>query len=293
MYKPFIPILKDFMSTSSTKGRSLSESIPVAEAIRQAALVPTAAVKPAVAVVASKRSTKKVAPVSPAIKPAPSVSRTSTARVATQKPAAKKSAVKVAPAKKVVLQVAKPVPVPVPAPKRLVTKAVVTKPVITRAVAVKAPVVRKPVLSKISAPVKPPVKAAVKPAIKAAVKPALKKLVVAKAPARATPPVPTTAKPKLDKPTLAGVATQAATKSVGTVSPKAKLVRDSFTMPQKDFALIAILKDRALGFKRPTKKSELLRAGLHALAVLNASALRTALESLTPLPTGRPKNAVR
>jgi len=62
-------------------------------------------------------------------------------------------------------------------------------------------------------------------------------------------------------------------------------------MPQKDFALIAVLKDRALGFKRSTKKSELLRAGLHALAGLTAPALRTALESLTPLPTGRPKNA--
>ena len=277
VYKPFIPILKDTMNTSSTSGQNLPESTSVVETTSQAAPVPPAAVKPAVAVVAPKTATTKVAPASPATKSAPSVPRTSTARVPTQKPAAKKSAVKVAPAKKVILQVAKPVP----APKRLVTKAVVTKPVVTKAIAVKAPVARKPALSKTSAPVKP------------AIKPALKKLVVAKAPARSTPPVPTTAKSKFDKPTLAGVATQAAIESVGTVSPKAKLVRDSFTMPQKDFALIAILKDRALGFKRPTKKSELLRAGLHALAVLNASALRTALESLTPLPTGRPKNAVR
>ena len=164
------------------------------------------------------------------------------------------------------------------------TKAVVTKPV-----AVKTPVARKTALPKVSKPVKP----VAKPAVKVAVKPALKKLVVAKAPARSTAPVATTAKPKLDKPSLTGTATQAAAKSADIVSPKAKLVRDSFTMPQKDFALIAILKDRALGFKRPTKKSELLRAGLHALAVLNAAALRTALESLTPLPTGRPKNAVR
>lgn len=68
-----------------------------------------------------------------------------------------------------------------------------------------------------------------------------------------------------------------------------KLVRDSFTMPQADFELVALLKARALEFKRPTKKSELLRAGLHALNRLNDKALQAALESLTPLKTGRPK----
>lgn len=68
-----------------------------------------------------------------------------------------------------------------------------------------------------------------------------------------------------------------------------KLVRDSFTMPQADFELVALLKARALEFKRPTKKSELLRAGLHALNRLNDEALQAALESLTPLKTGRPK----
>ncbi len=73
--------------------------------------------------------------------------------------------------------------------------------------------------------------------------------------------------------------------------PKAKLVRDSFTMPQSDFALIAALKERALGFKRPTKKSELLRAGLQALAGLNDAALQGALNALAPLKPGRPKKA--
>lgn len=70
---------------------------------------------------------------------------------------------------------------------------------------------------------------------------------------------------------------------------KAKLVRDSFTMPQEDFGLIAVLKDRALGFKRPAKKSELLRAGLHALQQLTDAQLRGALDSLVPLKAGRPK----
>lgn len=68
-----------------------------------------------------------------------------------------------------------------------------------------------------------------------------------------------------------------------------KLVRDSFTMPQADFALVARLKARALDFKRPTKKSELLRAGLQVLNRLDDKALHAALEALTPLKTGRPK----
>lgn len=71
---------------------------------------------------------------------------------------------------------------------------------------------------------------------------------------------------------------------------KDKLVRDSFTLPREDFELIAVLKDRALDFKRPTKKSELLRAGLQVLASLDQTAFHAALEALRPLKAGRPKN---
>ena len=68
-----------------------------------------------------------------------------------------------------------------------------------------------------------------------------------------------------------------------------KLIRDSFTLPREDFDLIAVLKERALGFKRPTKKSELLRAGLQLLARLDSAALQAALDALRPLKAGRPK----
>lgn len=69
----------------------------------------------------------------------------------------------------------------------------------------------------------------------------------------------------------------------------ARMVRDSFTMPEADFALISALKARALAGQRETKKSELLRAGLHALAALDSPALLTALGSLEPVKIGRPK----
>jgi hypothetical protein len=70
---------------------------------------------------------------------------------------------------------------------------------------------------------------------------------------------------------------------------RVRLVRDSFTMPEPDFALIAALKARAMAAKREAKKSELLRAGLHALMALDGPALVGALGRLQPLKLGRPK----
>jgi hypothetical protein len=78
-----------------------------------------------------------------------------------------------------------------------------------------------------------------------------------------------------------------------TKAPKLRIkpVRDSFTMPQADFSLIGTLKARALAAQRETKKSELLRAGLHALAALDTPALVAALNQLEPVKIGRPKKA--
>jgi hypothetical protein len=71
---------------------------------------------------------------------------------------------------------------------------------------------------------------------------------------------------------------------------RSKPVRDSFTMPPADFALIASLKARTGTAGRETKKSELLRAGLHALDALNTPALLAALGALAPVKVGRPKS---
>ena len=75
------------------------------------------------------------------------------------------------------------------------------------------------------------------------------------------------------------------------VRAKEKLVRDSFTMPRADFALIGLLKERALRFQRPTKKSELLRAGLQALQAMDDAALGARLAGLPHIKTGRPKKS--
>ena len=74
-------------------------------------------------------------------------------------------------------------------------------------------------------------------------------------------------------------------------SERAKLVRDGFTMPEADYALLKELKNRLHEVKREAKKSELLRAGLRALAQLDAKALAAALDRLEPVKTGRPPKA--
>ncbi len=103
--------------------------------------------------------------------------------------------------------------------------------------------------------------------------------VAVKAPARAAP---TTRPARAAKPAKA-------VKAGKPAKVRRKPVRDSFTMPEADFALIATLKARALSEQREVKKSELLRAGLHALAALATPALVAAIEQLEPVKIGRPK----
>ena len=127
-------------------------------------------------------------------------------------------------------------------------------------------------------------------------------LPTAPATAPAPAPTPTRVPAKPARAAKAAGAAQAAkpvaktAKVVKSTQPKKapklrkKPVRDSFTMPQADFALIAELKARAMTGKRETKKSEVLRAGLHALAVLDTPALVAALGRLQPVKVGRPKS---
>ncbi|MFL6626911.1 MAG: hypothetical protein ACJ8G1_10740 [Vitreoscilla sp.] len=70
---------------------------------------------------------------------------------------------------------------------------------------------------------------------------------------------------------------------------KAKLVRDSFTIPKDEYAVLAALKSRALGLGQHVRKSELLRAGIQALAGLDDGAFLKAVGAVPTLKTGRPK----
>ncbi len=61
---------------------------------------------------------------------------------------------------------------------------------------------------------------------------------------------------------------------------KAKLVRDSFTMPDGEYALIAALKKRCLDAGVPAKKSEILRAAVANLAKLGDASVVAAVRRL-------------
>jgi len=97
----------------------------------------------------------------------------------------------------------------------------------------------------------------------------------------------------------AKTARQPASKAVGkpekkhkkkSAEAKVKVVRDSFTMPQNDYALISELKVKALNGGLHVKKSELLRAGLRLLAKSSAAQLKRVVTDLEKIKTGRPKN---
>ena len=69
---------------------------------------------------------------------------------------------------------------------------------------------------------------------------------------------------------------------------KTKMVRDSFTMPKAEFAVLDLLKSRAANLKTPTKKTELIRAGIKTLAAMSDAAFLAAVAAVPNLKTGRP-----
>ena len=72
---------------------------------------------------------------------------------------------------------------------------------------------------------------------------------------------------------------------------KPKLVRDSFTIPKSEYSVLEVLKLRSQKLARPAKKSELLRAGIKALAAMTDIQFKAALADVPAIKTGRPKSA--
>jgi len=153
-----------------------------------------------------------------------------------------------------------------------------TAPVAATKVAAKPAVKR--VAKKPAAPapvaVKAVVKTVTKPVAKAAPKAAAKPAVKAAPKAAAKPAVKAVAKPKAEK----------------LVKPKKpKLVRDSFTIPKVEYTVLDDLKQRAGKLASAVKKSELIRAGVKALAAMSDAAFLAALKVVPTIKTGRPTKA--
>lgn len=69
---------------------------------------------------------------------------------------------------------------------------------------------------------------------------------------------------------------------------KPRLVRDSYAMPEAEYARIGELKKRVAALGGEVKKSELLRAGIAVLAGLDDAALQVVLAGIERIKTGRP-----
>ena len=69
---------------------------------------------------------------------------------------------------------------------------------------------------------------------------------------------------------------------------KPKLVRDSFTIPKLEYLLLDQLKQRSGTLGTPVKKSELIRAGIKALAAMADASFLAAVKAVPTIKTGRP-----
>jgi hypothetical protein len=148
--------------------------------------------------------------------------------------------------------------------------------------AVKAPIVKASVAKK---------PAATKPVVKktAAKKPAAKKPVVKKVTTTATTKAVT--KTAVKKAPIKAAVTKTAKPVKAVKVKKPKLVRDSFTIPKDEYVVIEGLKMRAGKLGQAVKKSELLRAGVKALAAMSDIQFKAALSNVPTIKTGRPKNS--
>jgi hypothetical protein len=115
-------------------------------------------------------------------------------------------------------------------------------------------------------------------------KPAVKKATVA---AKIKPATEQPAKPVSPK---VAVPKAALPKAEPIKLKKPKLVRDSFTIPKDEYAVIESLKIRAGKLGLSVKKSELLRAGIKAIATMSDIQFKAALSNVPTLKTGRPKD---
>lgn len=105
---------------------------------------------------------------------------------------------------------------------------------------------------------------------------------------KASEPVPAKAAAPVAEKAAKAKAAAKESKEKKVAAKKPKLVRDSFTFPETDYAQIAALKQRALNAGREIKKTEVLRAGLALLSGLSDGDLLSALDGIDKLKPGRP-----
>jgi hypothetical protein len=67
-----------------------------------------------------------------------------------------------------------------------------------------------------------------------------------------------------------------------------RVIRDSFSLPANDYALLSTLRERGLKAAVHVTKSELIRTGLRVLLEMKDSDFISAIQKLEKVKTGRP-----
>ena len=130
---------------------------------------------------------------------------------------------------------------------------------------------------------------AVKSAVSAKRAPSKAARAPAKSPAKPAAKTPVKAKLSPQPKTAVKTAVKPVNKPVKVEkAKKPKMIRDSFTIPKTEYVVIDALKERAGKLSRAAKKSELLRAGVKALAAMSDAAFLAALTAVPTIKTGRP-----
>jgi hypothetical protein len=179
------------------------------------------------------------------------------------------------------------------ASKPVASKPVASKPVASKPVASK-PVASKPVASKPVASKPEPTKsvapqAAADKSVAATPKPRLNRLEETKAKnkmALADALAKAQAVKLAQPPSVAPAANSKAAKA--KKSKRQKMVRHAISMPEIEYEQITTLKKRIASLGGNVKRSELVRAGLALLAVLNNVQLTTVMARIERIKTGRP-----
>ena len=162
------------------------------------------------------------------------------------------------------------------------------------------PAAAKGVVSAKAAPAKaanPAAKPAAKPAARAARAPAVKAAPAKTTKAKSTKPAVKAAAKAAAKSLAAPVAKRAprkapvpaAVREADTARPV--LVRDSFTMPEQEYAVLGAVRQACLQAGFEVKKSELLRIGVALLGQVDIATLKAVLAALPQLKTGRPPSS--
>jgi hypothetical protein len=84
------------------------------------------------------------------------------------------------------------------------------------------------------------------------------------------------------------VASRPTVKKRTTEKQHSKLIRDSFTIPEDEYVLLAETKKTCLNSGLEIKKSQLIRIGIRLVHELSPSRLKKAQKALQPVKTGRP-----